>query len=72
MSAIHKITCDGCGNDLTSTDYVPGFRLTLRSECLPFTGHTMACAMVYPPIKEPVHFCTIKCLRLWLDEESRK
>lgn len=62
------VTCDGCGNDLTSTSNGYDYRLLLANETIhPPAGFSFD-MIAHPAIKENVHFCEIECLRAWLDK----
>jgi hypothetical protein len=63
MTAHQKIICDGCGADLS--DHGPTalrYRLTLAAEFI----LTKASCYGPPPIDEPLHFCSIRCIDQWL------
>ena len=61
-----NVFCDACDTDLTSTEYVPGYRLILEAEIIPHTGQVVAAIAIYPPIKKAHHFCDRQCLEKWL------
>jgi len=61
-----KITCDGCGKDITNTAQMPAFRLHLLAESLPHTSNSVYSVRVYPPIKRDCYFCDTECLKSWL------
>lgn len=61
-----KITCDGCGKDLTTTGNSVDYRLALVNEAIPSGGGAVTDMMVYPPIERNVHFCGMRCLKAWL------
>lgn len=62
----HKVTCDHCGADLTSTGNSVDYRLVLDSERIPLRGSTCTDMMIYPPIDRAAHFCGTACLFRWL------
>jgi hypothetical protein len=64
-----KITCDGCGKDITTTTQMPAFRLHLSAECLPNTSRMIYAVLVYPPIESDCYFCDIECLQHWLNHK---
>lgn len=68
---IVKVTCDGCGHDLTTRWNSVDYRLVLASESKPSNG-AGSCAdmMIYPSIERPHHFCRLDCLDLWRDREK--
>jgi hypothetical protein len=71
MSAETKVTCDGCGDDIT---YAVGMAeqslaLVLRHRRVKDHNAPVHCAVVYPLIDETKHFCGFDCLRKWLDSQ---
>ena len=64
-----KVTCDGCGKDLTTTDNSVDYLLALMNQSLPTRGPVVTDLGIRPKIKRDCHFCGIRCLRKWLDEE---
>lgn len=65
-----QILCDGCNEDITSTEARPAFRLHLSAEPLPHVSGGIYAVKVYPPIKEDKYFCGISCLKTWLANKS--
>ncbi len=66
-----KVTCDGCGDDLTTRSNCVDYRLVLASESKP--GYGAGCytaMMIYPAIKRTHHFCDLKCLDHWRNREQ--
>lgn len=79
MAATHKITCDGCGADMTytgnSVDYY--LRLTTGSPQSWYmkegrNGGAVTDMMIYPPIKGDHHFCGLECLDRWRGREKHR
>jgi len=70
MSKITTITCDACGNDLTETNAMPKFRLRLTSEALPHNTNSIYAVMVYPPIRNDMYFCSIACIREYVNRKD--
>jgi hypothetical protein len=63
------ITCDACGNDLTSSGNMEDYRIVLGNESVPSRGGVVTCMGAYPALKDgDKHFCEIECLRKWFDE----
>lgn len=61
-----KVTCDGCGRDLTTRSNSVDYRLALDSESKPGRGDGFYTdMMIYPSIDRPHHFCGLKCLDHW-------
>jgi hypothetical protein len=67
MAEQHKITCDGCGADLTSTGNCVDYRLALRNESMPTRGGFVTAMGKYPAMDNNAHFCGLACLDLWTD-----
>lgn len=63
MAENRKVTCDSCGADLTVTGNSVDYRVLLRSEALPSWGGAVTDMMIHPPIRQPMHFCGIACLK---------
>jgi hypothetical protein len=65
-----RVTCDGCGADLTTRTNMVDYRLVLASESKPGHGEGFYTAMgIYPTINRAHHFCGLACLDLWRDRE---
>ena len=65
-----KITCDGCGSDLTTRSNSVDYRLVLGSESKPGYGAGVYTdMMIYPPIDRTHHFCDLGCLDHWRGRE---
>lgn len=65
-----KVTCDGCGHDLTTRSNIEDYRLVLASESKPGYGAgAYTCMAIRPPIERTHHFCTLRCLDHWRDRE---
>lgn len=67
MAEQHKITCDGCGADLTSTGNCVDYRLALTNQSIPTTGGFVTAMGKYPAMDSNAHFCGLACLDLWTD-----
>jgi hypothetical protein len=62
MTAYQKITCDGCGADLSDRGPTAlRYRLTLSAEYILTDDSTYS----PPPIDDQFHFCAMKCLDQW-------
>ena len=62
MTTYEKITCDGCGADLSDKGPTAlGYRLVLAAEYI----LTDKFSHGPPPIAGRFHFCDIKCLDQW-------
>lgn len=66
---VTKITCDGCGRDLSSTGNCEDYRLALVNEQIRSRGGVVTAMAKYPAIERDAHFCGLGCLRKWLDRE---
>ena len=64
-----QVLCDGCGKDLSVTDYVPAYRLCLDAERIPVASNKVAAIHVVPPIDRAYHFCGTHCLFVWLEKK---
>ena len=70
---ISKVTCDGCGRDLTSRTNMVDYRLRLTSEDKPGYGAGAYTAMgIYPSIDRDFHFCALRCLDHWRSRENHE
>lgn len=68
MSMNITVTCDSCGEDITSSLNIDKYRIKLTSEQLPITGSTVKAVLRYPEIDAEKHFCNLVCLKTWLDK----
>lgn len=65
-----KVTCDGCGADLTVRTNSMDYRLVLDSENKPGYGAGFYTDMyIYPSVERAHHFCGLGCLDRWRDRE---
>lgn len=65
---ITTVTCDGCGNDLTTRTNIVDYRLVLAPEDMPGYGAGAYTAMgKYPAVDRAHHFCGLRCLDQWSD-----
>lgn len=70
---VEKITCDGCGGDLTTRTNSVDYRLVLAAESKPGYGAgAYTDMMIYPPVDRAHHFCGIGCLDRWRDRAKHK
>lgn len=68
-----QITCDGCGNDLTTRTNSVDYRLVLASESKPGYGSgAYTDMMICPPVERTHHFCGLDCLDHWRARENFK
>lgn len=66
-----KVTCDGCGADLTTRSNSVDYRLVLASESKPGYGPGAYTDMMkYPPVDRTHHFCNLACLDHWRSHEN--
>lgn len=61
----HEVSCDTCGQDLTTTGNCVGYRTVVKSEARPTRGGVVTAMMVYPQFETPLHFCGCKCMKQW-------
>jgi hypothetical protein len=67
-----KVTCDGCGHDLSVRTNSVDYRLVLQSESKPGSGDGFYTDMViYPSVDRAYHFCALECLDRWRDRERK-
>ena len=67
-----KVTCDGCGADLTRRTNSVDYRLVLASESKPGHGSGFYTdMMIYPAIQRAHHFCDLACLDHWRGRERK-
>jgi hypothetical protein len=66
VSELRKITCDHCGQDLTTTGNCVDYRIVLKSESIPSRGGVVTLMHLEPDIAEPKHFCGLECLKNWI------
>lgn len=69
MAKITEITCDGCGNDLTTTSNREDYRLALLNESVLSGGGAVTAMGAYPAIEQNAYFCGVDCLRVWLNKK---
>jgi hypothetical protein len=73
MGKIVKVTCDGCGHDLTTRSNCVDYRLVLSSESKPGYGTGVYTAMALsPPVDRSYYFCDLECLDYWRARENHK
>ena len=67
---MQEIKCDQCNEDLTCSKGATKYKLTLSCEKCPSDGPCVSLLLVLPPIERDYHFCGLKCLFLWIDEQE--
>lgn len=73
MGKTVKVTCDGCGRDLTTRTNIVDYRLVLASESKPSHGPGAYTDMaLYPPVDRDYYFCDLECLDHWRDREHHQ
>src|SRR5688500_12856702 len=73
MGKVVKVTCDGCGKDLTTRTNSVDYRLVLGSESKPGYGEGAYTDMaIYPPTDRTYYFCDLRCLDHWLDRKHHE
>lgn len=68
----HKIECDSCGKDLTTSGNSVDWRLTLRPERIPPAGGFCTDMMIYPALDRAYHFCHMGCLEAWQAKKEQR
>ncbi len=69
MSINHKITCDNCNSDLTESSNSVDYRIKLYSQRMPCHDGAVFDMLISPQIPEPMHFCGLGCLSIWVKGE---
>jgi len=65
-----KVTCDGCGRDLSSTGNSDDKRIMMCMEFIPNPGPTSTALAVADPLPQsPCHFCSLECLKVWMKDK---
>jgi hypothetical protein len=64
----HRIMCDACGFDLTSTSNAGDYRLALCNQSIAPSSNPVSLMGFYPAIERDAHFCGVDCLRWWLNK----
>jgi len=67
MTKTAKITCDGCGADLTFTSNCEDYYLSLGSFSKRSLGGFVTAVAISPAITHDHHFCSLLCLDHWTD-----
>jgi hypothetical protein len=68
-----KVTCDGCGHDLTTRSNSVDYRLVLASESKPGYGAgAYTDMMISSPLEREHHFCGLDCLDHWRARERHE
>lgn len=62
-----RITCDGCGTDLTITGNSIAWRLALTPQKIPCHSGAVTDMWIEPDLDRAHHFCGLRCLFLWVD-----
>ncbi len=70
MGITIKVTCDGCGEDLTRTGNSVDYRLVLKNEAIPSVGGFVTSMPATPSLEGPAYFCDLACLDLWRSREN--
>lgn len=66
-----KVTCDGCGKDISTRSNIEGWRLVLSVESIPADGAgPYTCKHVPLPIGRTYHFCRLPCLDNWRSHDQ--
>jgi hypothetical protein len=65
MTLEQKITCDGCGEDITCTNNINDCRMVLTIEAKSHNSNIRTLKYAQPPITADLHFCGLGCLQKW-------
>lgn len=73
MGQTVKVTCDGCGHDITTRSNSVDYRLVLAAESKPGYGSGVYTdMMIYPPVDRAYYFCGLQCLDHWRAREHHR
>ena len=73
MGKTVKVTCDGCGHDLTTRSNSVDYRLLLAAESKPGYGTGFYTdMMIYPPVDRTYYFCGLQCLDHWRNRKHHE
>ena len=80
MPCTISVRCDYCDRDLASTAEAPAFRLVLAAEPISPVGQSlggvdaflMKAVHVKPPLATACYFCSLACLRDWLERRDHE
>lgn len=73
MGKTVRVTCDGCGSDLTTRSNSVDYRLVLAAQSKPGYGPGFYTdMMIYPPVDRAYYFCGLGCLDHWRDREHHE
>lgn len=68
MPEFHKITCDQCERDITTTGNSVDYRIILASQPIPSRGGIVTDMMIYPQLDKKRFFCRTSCLKEWVEK----
>lgn len=69
MKAEVRYCCDQCHKDLTTTEYLFDYRLTLKAERFINPDGRRDKMNMPSPLKDAHHFCNRQCLKKWVMEK---
>ena len=73
MGKIVRVTCDGCGHDLTTRSNSVDYRLVLAAESKPGYGAgAYTDMMIDPPVDRTYYFFDLGCLDHWRGRSNHK
>jgi hypothetical protein len=70
MGTNTKITCDGCGKDLSDFGAMPDYYLHLSPVRGKNSGGIVYAVCCYPDIEKSMDFCGLVCLGKWLNNKQ--
>lgn len=70
MTEVREVYCDNCTKDLRFTGYNSEYRLALVPQPMGHRGGTVFSMNVPCFIQNDKHFCSIKCLKEWLEDSE--
>lgn len=66
-----QVNCDACGSDLTWSESIPKFRISMNCEPIQSSSDTIFSVFVRPPICREHNFCGLNCLQDWIEKLDR-
>lgn len=63
MTTNTKVTCDGCGHDITHTGNSVDWRISVRNERIPSRPGAVTDMGIPHPLKQNYDFCGLRCLQ---------
>lgn len=65
--SIEEIDCANCKQDISESIY-NGYRIMLSSQKISNYDCVTCDVVINDPIPEPIYFCCLACVYMWLDQ----